>query len=62
MNINLTEQEADVARQILEQGYRELLLEIARAEHHEFKLALQQREKLLKALLDKLGALEPVRS
>jgi hypothetical protein len=62
MNINLTEQEADVARQILEQGYRELLLEIARAEHHEFKLALQQREKVLKALLDKLGALEPVRS
>ncbi len=62
MNINLTEQEADVARQILEQGYRELLLEIARAEHHEFKVALHERERLLKGLLEKLGAAEAVRS
>ena len=59
MNITLTEREAEVVREILEQGYRELLLEIARAEHHEFKLALQQREKLLKSILEKLGALQP---
>lgn len=59
MNINMTEREAEVVREILEQGYRELLLEIARAEHHEFKLALQQREQLLKSALEKLGALQP---
>lgn len=60
MNINVTEQEAEVAREILEQGYRELLLEIARSEHHDFRAALQQREKLLKGLLEKLGVTEPV--
>ena len=59
MNINMTDKEAEVVREILEQGYRELLLEIARAEHHEFKVALHQREKLLKAVLEKLGALQP---
>lgn len=59
MNVNMTDREAEVVREILEQGYRELLLEIARAEHHEFKLALQQREKLLKSILEKLGAFEP---
>jgi hypothetical protein len=59
MNINVTEQEAEVARQILEQGYRELLLEIARSEHHDFRIALQEREKLLKGLLEKMGVPQP---
>jgi hypothetical protein len=58
MNVNMTAQETEVTRETLEQGYRELLLEIARAEHHEFKLALQERERLLKSVLEKLGALE----
>jgi hypothetical protein len=62
MNINMTESESEIAREILEQGYRELLLEIARAEHHEFKVALQEREKLLKSILEKLGALQPAHS
>jgi hypothetical protein len=62
MNINMTEDEAEITREILEQGYRELLLEIARAEHHEFKQVLQRREKLLKAILEKLGALQPTHS
>lgn len=62
MNINMTEDEAEMTREILEQGYRELLLEIARAEHHEFKQVLQRREKLLKAILEKLGALQPTPS
>lgn len=62
MNINLTEDEIEIAREILEQGYRELLLEIARAEHHEFKQALQRREKVLKSILEKLGPLQPTHS
>jgi hypothetical protein len=62
MNINLTEDEIEIAREILEQDYRDLLLEIARSEHHEFKQALQRREKLLKSILEKLGILEPTRS
>ncbi|MGE5322277.1 MAG: hypothetical protein ACM3SW_05425 [Actinomycetota bacterium] len=62
MNVNVSDREAEVAREILERAYRELLLEIARAEHHEFKVALQEREKLLKGLLDKLNSLETVHS
>ena len=60
MNVNISEREAEIAREILEGAYRELLLEIARAEHHDFRVVLQQREKLLQALLEKLGSLEPV--
>lgn len=60
MNFKMTEDEADVAREIFEQSHRELLLEIARAEHHEFKANLQQREEVLKRLLEKLAP-EPAR-
>src|SRR6185437_7490944 len=58
MNFSMTEDEAEVAKEILAQNHRELLLEISRAEHHEFKLALQQREEVLKRLLEKLGVPE----
>jgi hypothetical protein len=40
MSVNITGQEESVLREILEHAYNELLLEIARAEHEEFKLAL----------------------
>jgi hypothetical protein len=59
MNVNISEREAEIAREILESAYRELLLEIARAEHHDFRAVLQEREKLLQALLEKLGSLAP---
>lgn len=62
MNLNMTEVEAEVAREIFAQSHRELLLEIARAEHQEFKVALQQREEVLKRLLEKLGVPEPAHS
>lgn len=62
MNVNVSEREAEVARDVLEHAYRELLLEIARAEHHEFRSVLQEREKVLKVLLEKLGSLEIVHS
>ena len=59
MNFNMTDDEVEVAREILAQSHRELLLEIARAEHHEFRAALQQREEVLKRLLEKLVVPEP---
>lgn len=62
MNYNMTEAEAELVREVLSQHHRELLLEIARAEHHEFKLALQKREELLKTVLEKLQVLEPAHS
>jgi len=61
MNYSMTEAEAELIREILSHHHRELLLEIARAEHHQFKLAPQKREELLKTVLEKL-ALEPAHS
>ena len=62
MNFNLTEDEAEIAREILAQSHRELLLEISRAEHYEFKAALQRREEVLKRLLEKLAVPEAAHS
>lgn len=62
MNFSMTESEAELVRDILAHNHRELLLEIARAEHHEFKLALQKREELLKELLEKLQVVQPAHS
>ena len=62
MNVNMTETEAELVRDILSHNHRELLLEIARAEHHEFKLALQKREELLKEVLEKLQVGQPAHS
>ena len=62
MNYSMTEAEAELVREVLSHHHRELLLEIARAEHHEFKLALQKREELLKGVLEKLRLLESAHS
>lgn len=62
MSYDITDDEAGVIKEILETSHRELLLEIARADHHEFKIALQQREKLLEHLLEKFGVLDSSRS
>ena len=59
MNLSMTESEAELLRDVLAHHHRELLLEIARAKHHEFKLALQKREALLKEILEKLQVLQP---
>jgi len=58
MTYDIADDEAGVVREILETSHRELLLEIARAELHDFKAALQEREKLLRHLLEKFGVLE----
>lgn len=62
MNLSMTDAEAELIRDILSHSHRELLLEIARAEHHEFKLALQKREELLKEILEKLQVVQPAHS
>jgi hypothetical protein len=57
MNFNMTEDEAELLRDILSQNHRELLLEIARAEHHEFKLTLQKTRRVAEAPAGKTGNL-----
>jgi hypothetical protein len=46
--------------EVLEDRQRELLREISRAMHHEFKTALKDNEKLLESILNKLRTMEPV--
>jgi len=61
MTYDITDDEAEVIKEILETSHRELLLEIARTEHHEFKIALREREKRLRRLQEKFGVLESSR-
>jgi hypothetical protein len=59
MRIELTTAEHELLAQILEERFRELMLEIRHAHHHrEFRDALRQREKLLEGIIEKLGVLE----
>ncbi len=55
MELHITVQEQQLMFDILRHHQRELLLEIARASHHEFKTGLQERERLLERLLDKVA-------
>jgi hypothetical protein len=55
MDLKLTTQEEELVRESLEERYRELLMEIARADHREYRLDLRQREQILKSVLDKLS-------
>jgi hypothetical protein len=56
MGVELTQTEHAFLVTLLQERQRELLLEIARADHHEFRRRLQQREKVLETLLGKLAA------
>ena len=57
MIIELTEPEHALLITLLQERQRELLLEISRAEVHNFRHNLQQREMLLETLLRKLEAI-----
>jgi len=56
MQIELTQAEHGLLITLLQEGQRELLREIARADHHNFRHTLQEREGLLESLLQKLNA------
>lgn len=55
MNVMLMSEEEDLVKEILEERYRELLLEIARTDHREYKLDLRRKEQVLKSVMNKLG-------
>jgi vacuolar-type H+-ATPase subunit E/Vma4 len=55
MDTPFTPQEHALLVTILTERQRELLHEIARADLHEFRRELQEREALLESLLRKLG-------
>ena len=59
MELTLTVEERELVLEVLGQRHRELLREISRTDHHEFKLALRNKEKLLDSVENRVRAMQP---
>jgi hypothetical protein len=59
MELTLTVEERELVLEILNHRHRELLREISHTDHHEFKLALRKREKLLESVVNRLRVMQP---
>ena len=59
LELTLTVEERELVLEILGQRHRELLREISRTDHHEFKLALRKKEKLLESVENRVRAMQP---
>jgi hypothetical protein len=59
MELTLTVEERELVLEIFGQRHRELLREISRTDHHEFKLALRKKEKLLDSVENRVRAMQP---
>ena len=59
MELTLTTEEREIVLGILGQSHRELLREIAHTDHHEFKLGLRKKEKLLDSVENRVRAMQP---
>ena len=59
MEFSISSSERELLLEILAEHHRELLREISRAEHHQFKAVLKSKEKLLARLLENLNAAQP---
>jgi len=60
MELLLNLEEKKLLMEILEEHHRQLLREISHTDHHEFRIALKKKERLLESVLSKLQASEPV--
>ncbi len=60
MELRLTDKEHELLLEVLQEQHKHLLHEIAKADHHEFKLALRHRCTVLEAIMNKVA--EPVHS
>ena len=60
MEVTITPEEMELLIEILEERHRDLLREISRTSHHEFKLVLRKKEKLLELVLLRLRAAQLV--
>jgi hypothetical protein len=56
MELTFTSEEREFLMEVLEQHHHELLREISRASHREFRLALKNKEQLLCSTVTKLQA------
>ena len=55
VQLELTEDEARVLQNVIENYTSHLGVEIHRTEHHEFREALEKREKFLREVIQRLG-------
>jgi hypothetical protein len=55
MDLKLTSEEEKLVRETLEEHHRELLREIAKTDHREYKLDLREKEQVLRTVLNKLS-------
>jgi hypothetical protein len=55
MNLELTQQEAEVLKNLLKERVLELRAEIRKADDSEFKEKLRQEKEIFKSILKKLG-------
>lgn len=54
--LTVSEQEREFLFEILEERQRMLLREIDHTDHHDFKLALQKKERLLESMMERFAA------
>jgi hypothetical protein len=59
MELTLSLPERELLLEVLEEHHRELLMEIARASHYDFKTILRNKEKLLESMINKLVIRQP---
>jgi len=60
MELIVSSEEARLLIEVLEERHRELLRELSRTKHHEFKIVLHKNEMLLESVINKLRVSEPV--
>jgi trehalose utilization protein len=53
--LTLSDKEHGLLQEILEERQRRLLVQIAHADHHDFKVLLKEREELVESLLGRLA-------
>lgn len=61
MELRLTDKEAELLLELLQDHQQHLLHEINKADHHEFKTGLRNRYTTVEGLLDKLQYSRPLR-
>ena len=60
MQLQLTDPERDLVIHILSHRYRDLIHEVSKTSHRDFKNLLIKDEQVLEELLEKLGVVEPL--
>jgi uncharacterized protein YlxP (DUF503 family) len=56
VSVPMSEEERELVHEILEERHRTFLVEISHTDHHDFKVELQRKAKLLESVLGRLMA------